>query len=673
MSLPANLINLVLNADNNAHSATGTQLIATNLFTNPLFAAATTGVTAVNGTGGTSALTVATYPALPWNGFSSTTAQQKWSVATTAVSGGLDFLSVSPGTGLYYVSADVYVSVTQRLQWTFTGTATVTVTSAPATVVTGGTWTRMEAFINVTVAGTVIPHLYATAGTSAVNWPINGILSVGNVMMVHGIGASLPRFPVFVNQGLNAITVSWTGTANASTQTWNAPTVNGVGASGGSLPYYDNEAVTYQLQAPAPAPTLGSTQYAACMAQGSANPGLTFPTVTFPTGVTGNIALWVVTEMDQPAQSVTLTCTGGLAGTATIFPTPGVWTKVMFTGVTTAGATTYTVTLGGTPVAGTTFYVNSSLAIVGSYTNYFSGSYQRDPAYYAFWTGATDNSTSQLEYRGVWVEQNTGAGAPTVQVYASGLGGSASTVQVTRTADGETWTVPGWFDRSVIDSDTSIDFTPPLGRPITYTLYQNGVQINQMAITVASATGWVQDPYDPSTAMPIQTVLGTTTQLAMAKGSLDSRTHVTNASRATVMGAKRQYSISGQRIADGAVIFIINAWQNDVSDRFKSMVTSASILLFRGLPSWGSVSGLAYMDGPVQEFAVNRYRVPGNNALTQWTITGDLVVPVARGPFTSTVTNDMVQANCAGVTNAAILARSGAKKNVDIKANPLSL
>jgi hypothetical protein len=116
----------------------------------------------------------------------------------------------------------------------------------------------------------------------------------------------------------------------------------------------------------------------------------------------------------------------------------------------------------------------------------------------------------------------------------------------------------------------------------------------------------------------------------------------------------------------------MNAWQNALSDRFKAM-SETSILLFRSLPSWGSLPGLMYTDGQIQEFAVNRARVYPNDGLTQWVVTGDMVVPVSRAPITGSITNDMVQTNCAGVTNNTILARSGAKKNIEIKANPLGL
>jgi hypothetical protein len=126
-------------------------------------------------------------------------------------------------------------------------------------------------------------------------------------------------------------------------------------------------------------------------------------------------------------------------------------------------------------------------------------------------------------------------------------------------------------------------------------------------------------------------------------------------------------------MADAAATFILNAWKNTTSDQFKAMVAQAPILLIRGLPSWGSVPGLAYVDAPAQEQNVTRYKNYPNDGLTTWTLAGDLVQPVSRKPITGAVTNDQVQTNLTGVTYNTILARSGSKKNVDIKANPLGL
>lgn len=387
---------------------------------------------------------------------------------------------------------------------------------------------------------------------------------------------------------------------------------------------------------------------------------------------TQTVNLSVAFQTSVPATVNTIT-SGNVALVA------NTWTRLTVTGTSGAAVDRAVLTVaaatGGALWANTdTLDLDAILIITGATVPaYFDGSLSPDSSYRYFWTGTANASTSHAEYRGVWVEQRSGGGAPSAQVTVSGLGTVAGAVQVTRTADGETWTVPGWYNRSVVDTDTDPDFAVPLGRNVTYTVFFNGAQIGQKSITITSPTGWVQSPYDPASAMPINTTLTDPTVLTLAKGSLDSRVHASNSTRVAAMGAKRPYSIAGQRMADAAAAFVFHAWKNATSDQFKTMVGQAPILLIRGLPSWGSIPGLAYIDAPAQELNVTRYKNYPNDGLTQWALGGDLVQPVSRKPLTGTVTNDQVQTNLTGVTYNTILARSGSKKNVDIKANPLGL
>lgn len=659
MSLPAPLYNLTTNPC--MESVSGSATVWTNLCLNPTFGTNVTGYTAVSGTGGTSTVVQGSVTPIP--AYSGTYfAKQTWTVGTTAVSGGLDFASVSPGTGLLYVSAYVAVSgvATQRLQFSFTGTATVSTVSNAAVVAASGNWVRVEAFLNVTAAGTVIPHLYAVAGTSALNWAVSSSLLLDSVMIIHGSAVSVPAFSGDTADVGNVL-YSWTGTAGASTSTWSSGIPVGTSSLGSAVVYQE------------PAYAQAQTASLAVQCTGSATPGATLSTVTFAAG-TATVSVYVYWPVGSTPVATTLTCTGGLAGTHTLTPSAGIWTQLHVTGTATTTATTFKVTAAGTPPAGTTFFIDSMNAVRSSSTAYFDGNTPPDSNYYYSWTGAANASTTMAEYRGVWIDVLTGPPCPRTQITVSGLGSTPGLVQVTRTEvdNSETWTVPGWASKSVVDTDTGADYAVPLGRDVTYTMYFNGQQINQITVNVPSTNGWIQDPYDPSSAMPINTTRTDDSILTLAAGSFQSRTSVSNKGSAQVMGSKRQHSISGQRMKDTGLLIILNAWQNDTSDNFKQM-TDATILLVRGLPSWGSMPGLMYTDGSVAEFAVNRARVAGNHALTQWTITGDLCQPVSRAPVAGQVTNDQMQTALAGTTYNTIKGRSGSKRYIDIKADPLSL
>lgn len=668
MALPANRINLLPNPCMEATS--GTVNIRTNLATNPN-AASVTGYSAVAGTGGTAALTNQTSGGHTGTDFNRVT----WSVATTAVSGGVLYGSTTGLTAgnTYAMAAWVRSNVAQKvylgIDWNTNVGGYISSSAGVAVTLVANTWTRLT---NVAAAPATATQgnltVLATAG--GLLWANGNTLDIDDLLFewAPAVGTDFSGRTAAGGD----FTYAWSGTTDASTSFQRAAGITG----------WTGTNATYSSS---------TAQFANHAKSGALiSNGTTPATASTPTGTSGvavspstSYALQGQIKAATAGRTVTAAITWYTAAGASISTSTGTGTLDVTTGFTVvsvvavspSNAAFASVAISvASPGNTETHWVDSCLlekaTTIGSY---FDGDLPADGNYRYFWDGTANASTSEAEYRGVWVEQVIGSGCPKVQVTVSGMGLVAGNVQVTRTADNETWTVPGWYSRSVIDTDTDTDFAPPLGRTVTYTSYFNGVQINQMSLTVTSTTGWVQDPYDPTTAMPINTLMTDPTMLTLAHGALDSRTHVTNASKATVMGAKRQYSITGQRLPDGGIILILNAWQNSTSDAFKAMST-APILLFRGLPSWGSLPGLAYMDGPVQEFAIDRYRKPGNNnALTQWTVTGDLIQPVSRQPLTGKVTNAQVQTNLTGVTNATIAARSGTKRNIDIKASPLSL
>jgi hypothetical protein len=668
MGLPANIVCLALNPGLEYDGGAGVNIF-TNLWTNPSFEYGVTSVTANGGSGGTAAITQVTSPLTPFHG--THYAQCLWSAASGSPTGGIDFAAITVATGRMYVSAYVKVGSggagQQNLVWSFTGTAAFTTQSNPAHVAAAADgWYRMEAFLTITTAGTLIAHLGGTTGTGSHNWSVGASLNIDGVMMVPGTAYSLPY-----GDGDDFVTATvgwgWTG-APPTTSVYQSGNYqngyNNFAASGGAIEYAGAAHVRSGLNS------------LHIMATGAANPGCTMDPLAFTNGTVITCGCWVYWPSQYGAPlPITLTLTGGLAASTTVTPAADTWTQIIVTGTTTsATATTMAVKCTGTPPPGATYMVDDLTANEGTNTASFNGDMAPDSNYRYYWDGAEYGSTSEAEYRGLWLEEATGAPCKAMQITVSGLGLTATEVTVQRTADNETWTVPGWFNRKVTDADTETDFAIPLGRPVTYTMFVNGVQFTQQTITLASTCGYVQDPYDPTSAMPVNTILTDTNVLTLGKGALDSRTHVSNATKATVMGAKRQYSISGQRLADGSVIMLIHAWKNTVSDQFKAMSEGAPILLFRGLPSWGSIPGLAYMDGPVQEYAVNRYQHPGNNnALTQWTITGDLVQAVSRLPITGKATYDQVAAEVAGATYATVQGRSGSRHYLDIQANPLTL
>jgi hypothetical protein len=174
---------------------------------------------AIAGTSGTAALATAT--AHPWvDG-----ANQKvtWSVATTAVSGGISYSEPSgiAANSVYYHSIYVRSSKLQRLQLTVVNQnaalASVNVFTGAQTVVSANTWTRLSVTGTSGAAVTnVVLKVQAVGGTSASFWANGDILEADGVLIeqVGTLGTyfngNTPSDPV------NQHGYSWAGTPNAS-------------------------------------------------------------------------------------------------------------------------------------------------------------------------------------------------------------------------------------------------------------------------------------------------------------------------------------------------------------------------------------------------------------------------------------------------------------------------
>lgn len=289
------------------------------------------------------------------------------------------------------------------------------------------------------------------------------------------------------------------------------------------------------------------------------------------------------------------------------------------------------------------------------------------------WSGAAGLSASSEDYYGVWVELATTPGMPSVNVFATGLGASAVTASMTRLAAGDTWTVPGWRSRNVIVADTTEDWYVPYGVLSTYTLTVNGNQINSMSITVNSTSGYVCDPLQPDQAMPVSTTGTSTATLTLANPALGSLTYDPHGTAEYPMGGAYPIGRAGQRSAAVGVSYIMYAHQNDVSDGFKNIALNAPVLLFKSLPSWGSIPPLGYTMGAAVENPINRGRIVGNLATTMWTVAGDLIQPTTRPPVTGTPTYNDVATYLGSRTYNSVLSANSSRTYVDIKANPLSL
>lgn len=195
-----------------------TVITRTNLVVNPSSGTNSTGYTAVAGTGGAAALTRVTTGGSTTPTFTRVT----WSTATTAISGGCTYGSV---TGLaavtaYAMSAWVRSSITQKvyigLDWNTSGGGYISTTASAALSLAANVWTQV--FVTGTAPATATQgNLSVLATTGGANWTIGATLDVQGVLVEAGTTQGLFFDGSYVNA--NSVMYAWTSTANASTST----------------------------------------------------------------------------------------------------------------------------------------------------------------------------------------------------------------------------------------------------------------------------------------------------------------------------------------------------------------------------------------------------------------------------------------------------------------------
>ncbi|ASR84152.1 minor tail protein [Arthrobacter phage Wheelbite] len=472
-------------------------------------------------------------------------------------------------------------------------------------------------------------------------------------------------------------TYAWTGTAHLSTSTKAVNAVTGVSA----VPGTGAAGFTNQC-------TVGGARHGTSFvrlqwtrAGGGGSAGIIYTLNV--AGASGDVRSALVSFRSNVAKTMcflfrfrNVSTVVGTATTSYVTMTPGQWLDFKVDGLPATGTYTNIQVYGlvinsDTHVAGDQLDMDSILieaAPVIHPDGYFDGSSSAPGLWKHAWTGSVNGSTSTRDVTGLWVDVDTTTTAPSAQVTALDLGVTAVKTQVVRETGGQGWSVPGWRGKNSLNAETMIDWFPPLGRPVTYTLFVNGVSTSSRTVTIPSTVGYIVDPLQPETAMPVDIV--DNGGLYLSHEALVQRTHKSRSNQEFPLGGRYPIASTGPRQALSGLSFILNAPSTAVADQLESLVEDAPILLFRPLPSWGNLPGVCYTDGEVTPTFFHR---GSGGRFSQWAVEGDLVQPVSRSVISGTITNDMVAMNLAGRTNASIASASAYRKNIEIKANPLGL
>lgn len=286
------------------------------------------------------------------------------------------------------------------------------------------------------------------------------------------------------------------------------------------------------------------------------------------------------------------------------------------------------------------------------------------------WLGPNNYSRSEFLFRGLWIEGNTAVSPPRVQLTVAGLGlGIVSSVTLRRKAGPDTMAVAGWANKNVVDIGVATDWLVPLNTSVEYQLWVDGVQIDSETISFPSPCGWIADPLIPTSAMPVYTVPNGT-DLQLAKAAMTEKTYRSERTMNQVVGSPWPLARASQRTLLQGMNLSLQAPSNVTSDQLYEMIRNAPILCVRTHPSWGNVPPVLYFACDVTERPLNRQT---GGQFTVWDITGDVVMPLIRGPVVAAVTHAEVQASLNARTHQSIQNASSSKRWVDIMSDPMGL
>jgi hypothetical protein len=265
------------------------------------------------------------------------------------------------------------------------------------------------------------------------------------------------------------------------------------------------------------------------------------------------------------------------------------------------------------------------------------------------------------------VDESPAALPPRVRVTVTDVA-SSLTFTLTRLCEGESWTVPGWKARTFTDSDTDVDWSAPLNRPVTYTLSADGAAICSATIILESEDAIIQDPIQPDKFLPVKTAGVNPGFLTMVSDALTSVEYRSDQSRVQVMGSPYPVALGGQVAAASRVNVSVASDDAVTASAFRALRAEAPILLLRTTTDMVPLPALSYLCAEVVEQPVN---VHYGGTLTRWSVTGDLVAAVMQAAISGFVTYDEVQQLLAGVTYDEVQAAYSGLTYLDVQKNPL--
>jgi hypothetical protein len=263
-------------------------------------------------------------------------------------------------------------------------------------------------------------------------------------------------------------------------------------------------------------------------------------------------------------------------------------------------------------------------------SEFFDGGYASGNGTVYAWTGTANASTSTATVYDPTLTLLYKSDAPgdRVEVTLTDLHPSTHNVTLWRTADGERMPVRSYRKVDVVGSDFFVDYEVPLKRLVNYELeVLSGVGLNgpsaEASITVAATNGWIQDPLDPTSMIPLLANEGTG-QPVLMDSAIKQLEYAVEQSIINILGSKVPVALMGERMAANNVPFNMTTNAAQYATDLRELILQTPLLLIRTLPEWGAgVPGLFYTSAPVaRELPINE---AWGGTLTEWQFTSGLL------------------------------------------------
>ncbi|MDQ5861903.1 MAG: hypothetical protein M3536_06545 [Actinomycetota bacterium] len=330
---------------------------------------------------------------------------------------------------------------------------------------------------------------------------------------------------------------------------------------------------------------------------------------------------------------------GAAVVSANVVLTANVWTQLKVEGATSGAAVDRVVLTAAAASAGVNWANTDTLdidavmietgATCGTYSD---GSFVNANSIMYAWTGTANASTSTAKtYTPViaLVEKPTFDPCPRVEVTITDVTPTDNVVNVWRTADGKRQAVRGARKFAVNGSNFITDYEAPLGRSVAYDLeitsgLNLGAGATQQTVTVNAASGCIQDPLVPSSAVPLYENASPNGEPMLQGQAISSLEYASGMNLMQVIGSPDPVALMGQRLSAANVDFSMVTAAAQQATTLRNLLKQAPLLLVRPLTSFGaSLPGLCYMASakPVEMPQFTRW----DGTVTKWQLSGDLV------------------------------------------------